>query len=203
MRLFVKYIITIFLLTLFGFVTNGCHNCSRMENREQFQDSVVLFFIPSFSSHNLTTRELIDVADKSSVTDTIYVKHNSYVKIKNFVMGKKYINTNRIGVPEMYIKYNNIQVFVTQFAPYAIDINRKPLAIDTTMVYLINDVTQLYNYYTKEDLLSNKLFSDRGVPQDYHYIGMRRPKKFHKASGQIRGVKLLVVDSTCISRSYH
>ena len=187
-------IIFILLLTSFSFATNGCHNCSRVENKEQFKDSIVLFFIPSFSSHNLTARELVEVSDNSSATDTIYVKHSSYMKIKDFVKRKKYIRTNRIGVPEMYIKYNNIQVFVTQFAPYAVDINRNPLAMDTTMVYLINDVTHLYNYYTKDDLLSNKLFLDRGMPKDYHYIEMHRPKRFHKASGQIRGVKLLVVE---------
>ena len=117
----------LFLWTLTLFTNVSCASKSR--EKTVFQDSIVVFFRPTYSSKVVSAKELIMMSNKVPVYDTLFVDRGDYNSIKNFIENKKVIRTDVKGIPEVYLKTKRGTVFLTQFNPLAVDIDGSPLAI--------------------------------------------------------------------------
>ena len=142
---------------------------SKSKERAEFQDSIVVFFRPVYSSKIVSAKELIMMSAKVPVLDTLFVDNRDYDSIKNFIENRKKIRAKIKGVPEVYLKTKSGIVFLTQFNPLAVDIDGRPIAITIEMAYRINTCSKMYNYYTKEEISWDTLFRKYCLPKDYHY----------------------------------
>lgn len=71
-------------------VTNvSCASKSR--EKTEFQDSIVVFFRPIYSSKIVSAKELIMMSAKVPVLDTLFVDNRDYDSIKNFIENRKKI----------------------------------------------------------------------------------------------------------------
>ena len=190
-----RNVLLLFLWVL-GIVVNiGCTSKPRGETK--FQDSIVVFFRPIYSSKIVSAKELIMMSAKVPVLDTLFVDNRDYDSIKNFIENRKKIK----GVPEVYLKTKGGIVFLTQFNPLAVDIDGNPIAISMEMAYRINICSKMYNYYTKEEISWDTLFRKYSLPKEYRYYYDRYYQEF-KNNGQKkdsifvsrkRGVKLWLI----------
>ena len=194
-----RNVLLLFLWVL-GIVVNiGCTSKPRGETK--FQDSIVVFFRPIYSSKIVSAKELIMMSAKVPVLDTLFVDNRDYDSIKNFIENRKKIRAKIKGVPEVYLKTKGGIVFLTQFNPLAVDIDGNPIAISMEMAYRINICSKMYNYYTKEEISWDTLFRKYTLPKEYRYYYDRYYQEF-KNNGQKkdsmfvtrkRGVKLWLI----------
>ena len=194
-----RNVLLLFLWVL-GIVVNiGCTSKPRGETK--FQDSIVVFFRPIYSSKIVSAKELIMMSAKVPVLDTLFVDNRDYDSIKNFIENRKKIRAKIKGVPEVYLKTEGGIVFLTQFNPLAVDIDGNPIAISMEMAYRINICSKMYNYYTKEEISWDTLFRKYSLPKEYRYYYDRYYQEF-KNNGQKkdsifvsrkRGVKLWLI----------
>ena len=190
------------LLFLWALVLVANVSCaSKSREKTEFQDSIVVFFRPIYSSKVVSAKELIMMSNKVPVYDTLFVDRGDYNSIKNFIENKKVIRTDVKGIPEVYLKTKRGTVFLTQFNPLAVDIDGSPLAISMGMAYRINTCSKMYNYYTKEEISWDTLFREYSLPEDYHYHYDKHYQEFknngHKLDSifimKKRGVKLWLI----------
>ena len=194
-----RNVLVLFLWVL-GIVANiSC--TSKPRGKTKFQDSIVVFFRPIYSSKIVSAKELIMMSAKVPVLDTLFVDNRDYDSIKNFIENRKKIRAKIKGVPEVYLKTKSGIVFLTQFNPLAVDIDGNPIAISMEMAYRINICSKMYNYYTKEEISWDTLFRKYSLPKEYHYYYDRYYQEF-KNNGQKkdsmfvtrkRGVKLWLI----------
>ena len=84
-----RNVLLLFLWVL-GIVVNiGCTSKPRGETK--FQDSIVVFFRPIYSSKIVSAKELIMMSAKVPVLDTLFVDNRDYDSIKNFIESRKKI----------------------------------------------------------------------------------------------------------------
>ena len=194
-----RNVLLLFLWVL-GLVANiSC--TSKPSGKTKFQDSIVVFFRPIYSSKIVSAKELIMMSAKVPVLDTLSVDNRDYDSIKNFIENRKKIRAKIKGVPEVYLKTKGGIVFLTQFNPLAVDIDGNPIAISMEMAYRINICSKMYNYYTKEEISWDTLFRKYSLPKEYRYYYDRYYQEF-KNNGQKkdsifvsrkRGVKLWLI----------
>ena len=194
-----RNVLVLFLWVL-GIVANiSC--TSKPRGKTKFQDSIVVFFRPIYSSKIVSAKELIMMSAKVPVLDTLFVDNRDYDSIKNFIENRKKIRAKIKGVPEVYLKTKGGIVFLTQFNPLAVDIDGNPIAISMEMAYRINICSKMYNYYTKEEISWDTLFRKYSLPKEYRYYYDRYYQEF-KNNGQKkdsifvsrkRGVKLWLI----------
>ena len=194
-----RNVLLLFLWVL-GLVANiSC--TSKPSGKTKFQDSIVVFFRPIYSSKIVSAKELIMMSAKVPVLDTLFVDNRDYDSIKNFIENRKKIRAKIKGVPEVYLKTKGGIVFLTQFNPLAVDIDGNPIAISMEMAYRINICSKMYNYYTKEEISWDTLFRKYSLPKEYRYYYDRYYQEF-KNNGQKkdsifvsrkRGVKLWLI----------
>jgi len=194
-----RNVLLLFLWVL-GLVANiSC--TSKPSGKTKFQDSIVVFFRPIYSSKIVSAKELIMMSAKVPVLDTLFVDNRDYDSIKNFIENRKKIRAKIKGVPEVYLKTKGGIVFLTQFNPLAVDIDGNPIAISMEMAYRINICSKMYNYYTKEEISWDTLFRKYTLPKEYRYYYDRYYQEF-KNNGQKkdsifvsrkRGVKLWLI----------
>ncbi len=194
-----RNILLLFLWVL-GLVANiSC--TSKPSGKTKFQDSIVVFFRPIYSSKIVSAKELIMMSAKVPVLDTLFVENRDYYSIKNFIENRKKIRAKIKGVPEVYLKTKSGIVFLTQFNPLAVDIDGNPIAISMEMAYRINMCSKMYNYYTKEEISWDTLFRKYTLPKEYRYYYDRYYQEFKNNSRKIdsifvsrkRGVKLWLI----------
>ena len=194
-----RNVLVLFLWVL-GIVANiSC--TSKPRGKTKFQDSIVVFFRPIYSSKIVSAKELIMMSAKVPVLDTLFVDNRDYDAIKNFIENRKKIRAKIKGVPEVYLKTKNGIVFLTQFNPLAVDIDGNPIAISMEMAYRINICSKMYNYYTKEEILWDTLFKRYSLPKEYRYYYDRYYQEFKNNDQKIdsifvtrkRGVKLWLI----------
>lgn len=189
--------VMIFVITLY--INISCVH--KHKQKMEFQDSIVIFFRPIYTTKTVSATELIAMGNRTSVNDTIFVNNVDYKQIKEFIENKKYVSSNIKGVPEIYLKTNNSFIFLTQFAPLATDIRGRPIAISLKMLHLIYRSSKMYNYYTKEEILLDTLFKKYNIPQDYHYYYKKYNERYERENGRIdsvvaikkRGIKLWLI----------
>ncbi len=194
-----RNVLLLFLWVL-GLVANiSC--TSKPSGKTKFQDSIVVFFRPIYSSKIVSAKELIMMSAKVPVLDTLFVENRDYYSIKNFIENRKKIRAEIKGVPEVYLKTKSGIVFLTQFNPLAVDIDGNPIAISMEMAYRINMCSKMYNYYTKEEISWDTLFRKYTLPKEYRYYYDRYYQEFKNNSRKIdsifvsrkRGVKLWLI----------
>lgn len=194
-----RNVLLLFLWVL-GIVANiSC--TSKPRGKTKFQDSIVVFFRPIYSSKIVSAKELIMMSAKVPVLDTLFVDNRDYDAIKNFIENRKKIRAKIKGVPEVYLKTKSGIVFLTQFNPLAVDIDGNPIAISMEMAYRINICSKMYNYYTKEEILWDTLFKRYSLPKEYRYYYDRYYQEFNNKDQKIdsifvtrkRGVKLWLI----------
>jgi hypothetical protein len=194
-----RNVLLLFLWVL-GLVANiSC--TSKPSGKTKFQDSIVVFFRPIYSSKIVSAKELIMMSAKVPVLDTLFVENRDYYSIKNFIENRKNIRAEIKGVPEVYLKTKSGIVFLTQFNPLAVDIDGNPIAISMEMAYRINMCSKMYNYYTKEEISWDTLFRKYTLPKEYRYYYDRYYQEFKNNSRKIdsifvsrkRGVKLWLI----------
>ena len=194
-----RNVLLLFLWVL-GLVANiSC--TSKPSGKTKFQDSIVVFFRPIYSSKIVSAKELIMMSAKVPVLDTLFVDNRDYDAIKNFIENRKKIRAKIKGVPEVYLKTKSGIVFLTQFNPLAVDIDGNPIAISMEMAYRINICSKMYNYYTKEEILWDTLFKRYSLPKEYRYYYDRYYQEFKNNDQKIdsifvtrkRGVKLWLI----------
>ena len=194
-----RNVLLLFLWVL-GLVANiSC--TSKPSGKTKFQDSIVVFFRPIYSSKIVSAKELIMMSAKVPVLDTLFVDNRDYDSIKNFIENRKKIRAKIKGVPEVYLKTKSGIVFLTQFNPLAVDIDGNPIAISMEMAYRINMCNKMYNYYTKEEISWDTLFRKYTLPKEYRYYYDRYYQEFKNNSRKIdsifvsrkRGVKLWLI----------
>ncbi|WP_273262181.1 hypothetical protein [Hoylesella shahii] len=194
-----RNVLVLFLWVL-GIVANiSC--TSKPRGKTKFQDSIVVFFRPIYSSKIVSAKELIMMSAKVPVLDTLFVDNRDYDAIKNFIENRKKIRAKIKGVPEVYLKTKSGIVFLTQFNPLAVDIDGNPIAISMEMAYRINICSKMYNYYTKEEILWDTLFKRYSLPKEYRYYYDRYYQEFKNNDQKIdsifvtrkRGVKLWLI----------
>jgi hypothetical protein len=194
-----RNVLVLFLWVL-GIVANiSC--TSKPRGKTKFQDSIVVFFRPIYSSKIVSAKELIMMSAKVPVLDTLFVDNRDYDAIKNFIENRKKIRAKIKGVPEVYLKTKSGIVFLTQFNPLAVDIDGNPIAISMEMAYRINICSKMYNYYTKEEILWDTLFKRYSLPKEYRYYYDRYYQEFNNKDQKIdsifvtrkRGVKLWLI----------
>ena len=194
-----RNVLVLFLWVL-GIVANiSC--TSKPRGKTKFQDSIVVFFRPIYSSKIVSAKELIMMSAKVPVLDTLFVDNRDYDAIKNFIENSKKIRAKIKGVPEVYLKTKSGFVFLTQFNPLAVDIDGNPIAISMEMAYRINICSKMYNYYTKEEILWDTLFKRYSLPKEYRYYYDRYYQEFKNNDQKIdsifvtrkRGVKLWLI----------
>lgn len=194
-----RNVLVLFLWVL-GIVANiSC--TSKPRGKTKFQDSIVVFFRPIYSSKIVSAKELIMMSAKVPVFDTLFVDNRDYDAIKNFIENRKKIRVKIKGVPEVYLKTKSGIVFLTQFNPLAVDIDGNPIAISMEMAYRINICSKMYNYYTKEEILWDTLFKRYSLPKEYRYYYDRYYQEFKNNDQKIdsifvtrkRGVKLWLI----------
>ena len=194
-----RNVLVLFLWVL-GIVANiSC--TSKPRGKTKFQDSIVVFFRPIYSSKIVSAKELIMMSAKVPVLDTLFVDNRDYDAIKNFIENRKKIRAKTKGVPEVYLKTKSGIVFLTQFNPLAVDIDGNPIAISMEMAYRINICSKMYNYYTKEEILWDTLFKRYSLPKEYRYYYDRYYQEFKNNDQKIdsifvtrkRGVKLWLI----------
>lgn len=194
-----RNVLVLFLWVL-GIVANiSC--TSKPRGKTKFQDSIVVFFRPIYSSKIVSAKELIMMSAKVPVLDTLFVDSRDYDAIKNFIENRKKIRAKIKGVPEVYLKTKSGIVFLTQFNPLAVDIDGNPIAISMEMAYRINICSKMYNYYTKEEILWDTLFKRYSLPKEYRYYYDRYYQEFKNNDQKIdsifvtrkRGVKLWLI----------
>lgn len=194
-----RNVLVLFLWVL-GIVVNiSC--TSKPRGKTKFQDSIVVFFRPIYSSKIVSAKELIMMSAKVPVLDTLFVDNRDYDAIKNFIENRKKIRAKIKGVPEVYLKTKSGIVFLTQFNPLAVDIDGNPIAISMEMAYRINICSKMYNYYTKEEILWDTLFKRYSLPKEYRYYYDRYYQEFKNNDQKIdsifvtrkRGVKLWLI----------
>ena len=194
-----RNVLVLFLWVL-GIVANiSC--TSKPRGKTKFQDSIVVFFRPIYSSKIVSAKELIMMSAKVPVLHTLFVDNRDYDAIKNFIENRKKIRAKIKGVPEVYLKTKSGIVFLTQFNPLAVDIDGNPIAISMEMAYRINICSKMYNYYTKEEILWDTLFKRYSLPKEYRYYYDRYYQEFKNNDQKIdsifvtrkRGVKLWLI----------
>ena len=194
-----RNVLLLFLWVL-GIVANiSC--TSKPRGKTKFQDSIVVFFRPIYSSKIVSAKELIMMSAKVPVLDTLFVDNRDYDAIKNFIENRKKIRAKIKGVPEVYLKTKSGIVFLTQFNPLAVDIDGNPIAISMEMAYRINICSKMYNYYTKEEISWDTLFRRYSLPKEYRYYYDRYYQEFKNNDQKIdsifvtrkRGVKLWLI----------
>lgn len=194
-----RNVLVLFLWVL-GIVANiSC--TSKPRGKTKFQDSIVVFFRPIYSSKIVSAKELIMMSAKVPVLDTLFVDNRDYDAIKNFIENRKKIRAKIKGVPEVYLKTKSGIVFLTQFNSLAVDIDGNPIAISMEMAYRINICSKMYNYYTKEEILWDTLFKRYSLPKEYRYYYDRYYQEFKNNDQKIdsifvtrkRGVKLWLI----------
>ena len=194
-----RNVLLLFLWVL-GLVANiSC--TSKPSGKTKFQDSIVVFFRPIYSSKIVSAKELIMMSAKVPVLDTLSVDNRDYDSIKNFIENRKKIRAKIKGVPEVYLKTKGGIVFLTQFNPLAVDIDGNPIAISMEMAYRINICSKMYNYYTKEEISWDTLFRKYTLPKEYRYYYDRYYQEFKNNGRKIdsifvsrkRGVKLWLI----------
>lgn len=194
-----RNVLLLFLWVL-GLVANiSC--TSKPSGKTKFQDSIVVFFRPIYSSKIVSAKELIMMSAKVPVLDTLFVENRDYYSIKNFIENRKKIRAEIKGVPEVYLKTKSGIVFLTQFNPLAVDIDGNPIAISMEMAYRINICSKMYNYYTKEEISWDTLFRKYTLPKEYRYYYDRYYQEFKNNGRKIdsifvsrkRGVKLWLI----------
>ena len=194
-----RNVLLLFLWVL-GIVANiSC--TSKPRGKTKFQDSIVVFFRPIYSSKIVSAKELIMMSAKVPVLDTLFVDNRDYDAIKNFIENRKKIRAKIKGVPEVYLKTKSGIVFLTQFNPLAVDIDGNPIAISMEMAYRINICSKMYNYYTKEEISWDTLFKRYSLPKEYRYYYDRYYQEFKNNDQKIdsifvtrkRGVKLWLI----------
>ena len=194
-----RNVLLLFLWVL-GLVANiSC--TSKPSGKTKFQDSIVVFFRPIYSSKIVSAKELIMMSAKVPVLDTLFVGNRDYDSIKNFIENRKKIRAKIKGVPEVYLKTKGGIVFLTQFNPLAVDIDGNPIAISMEMAYRINICSKMYNYYTKEEISWDTLFRKYSLPKEYRYYYDRYYQEFKNNGRKIdsifvsrkRGVKLWLI----------
>lgn len=194
-----RNVLLLFLWVL-GIVANiSC--TSKPRGKTKFQDSIVVFFRPIYSSKIVSAKELIMMSAKVPVLDTLFVDNRDYDAIKNFIENRKKIRAKIKGVPEVYLKTKSGIVFLTQFNPLAVDIDGNPIAISMEMAYRINICSKMYNYYTKEEILWDTLFKRYSLPKEYRYYYDRYYQEYNNKDQKIdsifvtrkRGVKLWLI----------
>ena len=194
-----RNVLVLFLWVL-GIVANiSC--TSKPRGKTKFQDSIVVFFRPIYSSKIVSAKELIMMSANVPVLDTLFVDNRDYDAIKNFIENRKKIRAKIKGVPEVYLKTKSGIVFLTQFNPLAVDIDGNPIAISMEMAYRINICSKMYNYYTKEEILWDTLFKRYSLPKEYRYYYDRYYQEFKNNDQKIdsifvtrkRGVKLWLI----------
>ena len=194
-----RNVLVLFLWVL-GIVANiSC--TSKPRGKTKFQDSIVVFFRPIYSSKIVSAKELIMMSAKVPVLDTLFVDNRDYDAIKNFIENRKKIRAKIKGVPEVYLKTKSGIVFLTQFNPLAVDIDGNPIAISMEMAYRINICSKMYNYYTKEEISWDTLFRKYTLPKEYRYYYDRYYQEFKNNDQKIdsifvtrkRGVKLWLI----------
>ena len=194
-----RNVLLLFLWVL-GLVANiSC--TSKPSGKTKFQDSIVVFFRPIYSSKIVSAKELIMMSAKVPVLDTLFVDNRDYDSIKNFIENRKKIRAKIKGVPEVYLKTKGGIVFLTQFNPLAVDIDGNPIAISMEMAYRINICSKMYNYYTKEEISWDTLFRKYTLPKEYRYYYDRYYQEFKNNGRKIdsifvsrkRGVKLWLI----------
>ena len=192
--------VLLLFLWILGIVVNiGC--TSKLRGETKFQDSIVVFFRPIYSSKIVSAKELIMMSAKVPVLDTLFVDNRDYDSIKNFIENREKIRAKIKGVPEVYLKTKSGIVFLTQFNPLAVDIDGNPIAISMEMAYRINMCNKMYNYYTKEEISWDTLFRKYTLPKEYRYYYDRYYQEFKNNSRKIdsifvsrkRGVKLWLI----------
>ena len=195
-----RNVLLLFLWVL-GIVVNiGCTSKPRGETK--FQDSIVVFFRPIYSSKIVSAKELIMMSAKVPVLDTLFVDNRDYYSIKNFIENRKKIRAKIKDVPEVYLKTKSGIVFLTQFNPLAVDIDGNPIAISMEMAYRINICSKMYNYYTKEEISWDTLFRKYCLPKDYHYYYDKYYQEFKNNGPKLdsifiakkRGIKLWLIE---------
>ena len=194
-----RNVLLLFLWVL-GLVANiSC--TSKPSGKTKFQDSIVVFFRPIYSSKIVGAKKIIMMSDKVPVLDTLFVDDRDYYSIKNFIENRKKIRAKIKGVPEVYLKTKSGIVFLTQFNPLAVDIDGNPIAISMEMAYRINICSKMYNYYTKEEISWDTLFKRYSLPKEYRYYYDRYYQEFKNNGQKIdsmfvtrkRGVKLWLI----------
>ena len=193
---------SVLLLFLWALVLVANVSCtSKSKERAEFQDSIVVFFRPVYSSKIVSTKELIMMSTKAPIYDTSFVESRDYNSIKSFVENKKEIRSDIKGIPEVYLKTKSGIVFLTQFNPLAVDIDGRPIAITIEMAYRINTCSKMYNYYTKEEISWDTLFRKYCLPKDYHYYYDKYYQEFKNNGPKLdsifiakkRGIKLWLI----------
>ena len=97
-----RNVLLLFLWVL-GLVANiSC--TSKPSGKTKFQDSIVVFFRPIYSSKIVGAKKIIMMSDKVPVLDTLFVDNRDYDSIKNFIENRKKIRAKIKGVPEVYLK---------------------------------------------------------------------------------------------------
>ena len=181
-----RNVLVLFLWVL-GIVANiSC--TSKPRGKTKFQDSIVVFFRPIYSSKIVSAKELIMMSAKVPVLDTLFVDNRDYYSIKNFIENRKKIRAKIKGVPEVYLKTKNGIVFLTQFNPLAVDIDGNPIAISMEMAYRINICSKMYNYYTKEEISWDTLFRKYTLPKEYRYYYDRYYQEFKNNGRKIDSI---------------
>lgn len=181
-----KSIINIICL-LFVFTLLGCGN--RSLPHHNFKDSIIIFFSPFFSSHGYSPKELTMKSKRNRINDTVFMSHENFISVKNYIQNQRLLTTTVKGVPEMLVQSGKNSIYLVRFnKDYAVDADGNALIPDRKIIQLISDSIKIYNYFHEDEILLGNMYEK--VPHDYKYYRKHGDKRFLNDSG----VKIWIVD---------
>lgn len=187
----------IFFISYILILVVSCKHSNKIDC--EGKDSIVIFFRPIYTSDYYDAHRLMDLASKSSPIDTIWLEHNDFIYIKQFIDHKEYIHSDTIGVPEILLKTNRDTIFLTSFEKWVTDVDRNPLATNKETIKRIYDISKIYNYFTKEEILWGEVYTK--IPEDYNYYYEKKNRisqsgiiMDHVIADKKRGIKIWMID---------
>ena len=164
-------LITILFLNAFSCKSNSCEGTNST-------DSIVVFYYTGWRESPIR-KSLTEVSEKAMEknTDTVlYLKDSEYNRVLSIINNKKHIDNQDIDC-RMFVQYDSVKIalgYPDIFIPesndtciYGYDHHLKRIQVNANNIYYLRCICGYYNFFSKEELMYDKLIHKWGMPNNY------------------------------------
>lgn len=173
-----KIITLILLIIVFAFIT--LITCANLHKKE----TITIFYRKGVVETPITRQCYIfkELCNSEKSSDTVFVTDKEFLLIKKGIENRRIMKEKVECDTRLFLKMDFIEICFGEMGCIS-NCEGKRIQLDSKIEYLIKSESGYYNYFEKENLISDKEIRTFGIPTSYKYQEneINRHEKYIKA----------------------